>query len=135
MEHLSKYQDLFAKSEGEIVEFLMKDKGIVLQRDKAIAKFLGITYPQTVSIIRKASEIFEWQQVNPERLEKIIRIQKEQEDEVALDTNQIRQIAKKITITLNEGGITDYGMEEMEQQIFNALESSLKSGEIGTETL
>ncbi|CAG8799367.1 15848_t:CDS:2, partial [Gigaspora margarita] len=83
----------------------------------------------------KTSEIFEWQQVNPKRLEKIIRIQEEQEDKVALDTNQIRQIAKKITITLNEGGITDYGMEEMEQQVFNALESSLKSGEIGTETL
>ena len=60
MEHFEKYKYIFKKEESKIVKALTEQRNIVLERDKFVAEFLGIEYPEAVLIIRRISEIAEW---------------------------------------------------------------------------
>ena len=70
MEFLNKFKDLFKRPESEIIEITMSQEKLILERDKQVANLLGITYPGTVYIIRRACEIMEWKQLGITQEEK-----------------------------------------------------------------
>ena len=129
MEHFEKYKYIFKKEESEIVKALQEQRSIVLERDKFVAEFLGIEYPEAVLIIKRISEIAEWKSLGRKMEEgkknrnSLIEEEKQKEEMIAI-------LSKKIAIGIQEEGMSDYGIREVEERITGILECSINNEQL-----
>jgi len=126
MEHFEKYKYIFKKEESEIVKALTEQRNIVLERDKFVAEFLGIEYPEVVLIVRRISEIAEWKALGRKTKEEeenrnsLVEEGKQKEEMIAM-------LSKKIAIGIQEEGTSDYGIREIEERVIGILECSINN--------
>ncbi|CAG8631216.1 5642_t:CDS:2, partial [Gigaspora rosea] len=129
-----KSRELFSKEDKEIVSLLETQNSFILQKNKVVTNFLGITNPGAVHIIRNTIEI---QSVKIYGFSKILlpwflrRIIKEKKLSPYLEQDLIylmgnlevehilepQEANKQLAIVLSELDTTDYGNSELVDQI------------------
>ena len=126
MEQFKKYKYIFKKEESEIVKALTEQRNIVLERDKFVAEFLRIEYPEVVLIVRRISEIAEWKALGRKTKEEkenrnsLVEEGKQKEEMIAI-------LSKKIAIGIQEEGTSDYGIREIKERVTGILECSINN--------
>ncbi|CAG8762654.1 22582_t:CDS:2, partial [Gigaspora margarita] len=116
MELIIKFQKLFEITEEEIKLMLQDSTSMISLKDKNIASWLGIDLPETVYIVKKAIESYDWinykkscnKQVQPEEEIFIMGVENEPE------TKGCTAISKRKEVLLDvECGIHDYGTNNL----------------------
>ncbi|CAG8742361.1 22145_t:CDS:2, partial [Gigaspora margarita] len=91
-------------NEKEFINTLTKQKCPVLERDRIVAEYLGITHPEIVWLIRRLSEKVEWLKLKIGRNKS--------------GTQEILEKKKsKEVLLLTECGVSNYGTKEVQKQL------------------
>src|SRR6266498_1136041 len=103
------FKQLFLKNPKDIKDIFTNVSTFVEAKDRAIAEFLSVEYPELIWLIR------------------VLHL--EYDKQFSLDeTSQqhvIESIARSITLTVDETGILDYGQNDHNNVVFNTLETHL----------
>lgn len=120
-QHLEHLKNLFKKADREISDELKNVQPFVSQNDKEVASFLGIAYPETVFIIRAATEIYEWEQ----RRSSVVEEEPKQPTLLSefMKPKLGESFSRKLALTISETGILDYGNSELEDIIKSFIET------------
>ncbi|CAG8591885.1 4628_t:CDS:2, partial [Gigaspora margarita] len=108
MEQFEKHKYIFKKEENEIVKALLEQRSIILERDKFVAEFLDIEYPEAEKRRNRNSPI---------------KKEKQKEKIIAM-------LSKKIAIEIQEKGMSDYSIREIEKRITGILECSINNEQL-----
>ncbi len=82
-------------------------------KDKAIADFLAVEYPELIWLIRVLH----------------IEYEKQFSPHLHLPQQTVEKIARSITLTVDETGTTDYGQIDHNNHVLNTLETHLGSSQ------
>ncbi len=106
---LAIFKQLFLKYPKDIKDIFTNVTAFVKDKDRAIAKFLIVEYPELIWLIR------------------ILHIEYDKQFSPDILTYQhvVENIARSITLTVNETGILDYGQKDYNNLVFNTLETHL----------
>ncbi len=108
---LTIFQQLFLKHPKEIKDVFANVTALVEDKDRAIADFLSVEYPELIWLIR------------------VLHIEYEKQFSPTLHMPQqtVEKIARSITLTVDETGTTNYGQTEHNDHILNTLETHLST--------
>ncbi len=106
---LAIFKQLFLKSSKDIKDMFSNISTFVENKDRAIADFLAVEYPELIWLIRVLHIEYD-KQFSPDSL-------KQQQI--------IKTIARSITLTVDETGTLDYGQKDYNNLVFNTLETHL----------
>ena len=106
---LAIFQQLFLKHPKDIKDIFTNVTSLVEDKDKAIADFLSVEYPELIWLIR------------------VLQVEYEKQVFPAMHTQQqvVEFITRSITLTVNETGTLDYGQNDHNNIVFNTLEHHL----------
>ena len=106
---LAIFKQLFLKNLKDIKDIFTNITAFVEDKDKAIAEFLSIEYPELIWLIR------------------VLHFKYDKQFSPHLHTQQqtVENIAKSITLTVDETGTLDYGQKNQNNLVFNTLETHL----------
>src|SRR6266498_1488795 len=104
------FEQLFLKNPTAIKDIFTNVSTFVEAKDKAIADFLAVEYPELIWLIRVLHIEYD-KQFSPHCL---------------LPQQTVENIARSITLTVDEMGTTDYGQTEHNNHVLNTLKTHLR---------
>ncbi len=108
---LAIYKQLFLKNPKDIKDIFINVTAFVEDKDRAIADFLSVEYPELIWLIR------------------VLQVEYEKQNFSNMQTQQqiVENIARSITLTVDETGTLDYGQNDHNNIIYNTIETHLTS--------
>ncbi len=106
---LAIFQKLFLKNPKNIKDIFTHVSSFVEDKDKAIAEFLAVEYPELIWLICVLHVEYEKQFLS----------------DTSSSQHVVEKIARSITLTVDETGILDYGQKDHNNLIYNTLETYL----------
>src|SRR6266498_2864035 len=105
------FKQLFLKHPKDIKDIFIHVTAFVEDKDRAIANFLSVEYPELIWLIR------------------ILQVEYEKHTSSTLPNHQqaIENIAHSITLTVDETGTLDYGQNDHNNIMYNTIETHLTS--------
>ena len=104
------FKQLFLKNPTAIKDIFTHVSTFVEAKDKAIADFLAVEYPELIWLIRVLH----------------IEYEKQFSPHLHLPQQTVEKIARSITLTVDETGTTDYGQIEHNNHVLSTLETHLR---------
>src|SRR6266498_2987313 len=111
MNSLEIFKQLFLKNPNDIKNIFTNVKDLVEDKDRAIAAFLSVEYPELIWLIRILHSEYD-KQFSPD---------------VTSQQQTVENIARSITLTVDETGTLDYGQKDQNNFIYNTLETHLRT--------
>src|SRR6266498_4698803 len=106
---LAIYKQLFLKNPKDIKDIFINVTAFVEDKDRAIADFLSVEYPELIWLIRTLH----------------IEYDKQYSPELITQQHIVENIARSITLMVDEIGTIDYGQKDHNNLVFNTLETHL----------
>src|SRR6266508_5725512 len=103
------FKQLFLKNPKDIKNIFTNVTTFVEDKDRAIAEFLTVEYPELIWLIRVLHIEYD-KQFSPNNCS---------------NKQSVEHIARSITLTVDETGTLDYGQKEHNNLVFNTLETHL----------
>src|SRR6266540_210430 len=108
---LAIYKQLFLKNPKDIKDIFINVTAFVEDKDRAIADFLSVEYPELIWLIRD------------------LQVEYEKQNFSNMQTQQqvVENIARSITLNVDETGTLDYGQNDHNNIIYNTIKTHLAS--------
>src|SRR6266540_5318052 len=106
---LAIFKQLFLKNLKDIKDIFTNITAFVEAKDKAIAEFLSVEYPELIWLIRVLQ----------------VEYDKQFFSDTPSQQHVVENIARSITLTVDETGVLDYGQKDHNNLIYNTLETHL----------
>src|SRR6266542_4369193 len=104
------FKQLFLKNPKDIKDIFTNVTTFIEAKDKAIADFLSVEYPELIWLIRVLH----------------IEYEKQFSPHLHLPQQTVEKIARSITLTVDETGTTDYSQIEHNNHVLSTLETHLR---------
>ncbi len=103
------FKQLFLKNPKDIKNIFTNVTTFVEDKDKAIAEFLSVEYPELIWLIRTLH----------------IEYDKQFSTDIHTQHRAVEHIARSITLNVDETGTIDYGQNDHNNLVLNTLETHL----------
>ena len=106
---LAIFKQLFLKQPKDIKDIFTNVTAFVEDKDRAIADFLSVKYPELIWLIR------------------VLHVEYEKHTSTNIHTQQhvVENITRSVTLTVDETGTLDYDQHDHNNLVFNTLETHL----------
>src|SRR6266498_3819703 len=111
---LAIFKQLFLKHLKDIKDIFTNVTTFVEDKDRAIAEFLSVEYPELIWLVRTLH----------------IEYDKQYSPDILKQPQVVENIARSITLTVDETGTLDYGQQAHNNIVFNALETHLSKPQL-----
>jgi len=111
---LAIFKQLFLKNPKDIKDIFTNVTAFVKDKDKAIAEFLSVEYPELIWLVRVLH----------------IAYDKQFSLNILKQPQVVENIARSITLTVDETGTLDYGQQEHNTIVYNILETHLSTQQL-----
>ena len=103
------FKQLFLKHPKDIKDIFKNVTSYVEAKDQAIAEFLAVKYPELIWLIRVLQEEYN----------------KQTSSDILTQQQAVENIARSITLNVDETGTLDYSQNDHNNLVYNTLETHL----------
>ncbi len=103
------FKQLFLKHPKDIKDIFTNITAFVADKDRAIADFLSVEYPELIWLIRVLHEEYN----------------KQYTLNIHIQNQVVENITRSVTLTVDETGTLDYDQHDHNNLVFNTLETHL----------